>query len=302
MADSASAVDGFLHGKTAGLPNSIWIVVVGGGIGYAVWKRKKSATSTDVNGTPTDGSGYQLQGQAAAQFLPVSPPTDQGTTSQSYSSNTDWQVAALKWVTANPTLAKTNVVSAGITITSYLNGGSLDTTGSDLIQAIVSSIGPPPFPPSGTAPSGQVYLSNADWARAALSWYNGQPTSRFPGAKAENFINAYLKGGPIWADEYGEIDKIIKGPIGAPPDWPGVPIIWPITNPQSGSPAVTQPAPPSVPAPTAPTHETYTVKPGDNLTSIGRKFGKSWQTLYNANRNIIKNPNLIYPGQVLTIP
>jgi len=47
---------------------------------------------------------------------------------------------------------------------------------------------------------------------------------------------------------------------------------------------------------------TYTVKPGDWLSKIAPKFGVSWQQIYQANRNIIKNPNLIYPGQVLTIP
>jgi hypothetical protein len=47
---------------------------------------------------------------------------------------------------------------------------------------------------------------------------------------------------------------------------------------------------------------TYTVKSGDSLSTIAAKYGTSWQKLYEANKNIIKNPNLIYPGQVLTIP
>lgn len=49
--------------------------------------------------------------------------------------------------------------------------------------------------------------------------------------------------------------------------------------------------------------KTYTVKSGDNLTSIGAKYGMSWQTLYNANKAVVgNNPNLIHPGEVLTIP
>lgn len=51
---------------------------------------------------------------------------------------------------------------------------------------------------------------------------------------------------------------------------------------------------------------TYTVKKGDCLWSIAIKSygsGASWQKIYNANKSVIgKNPNLIYPGQVLTIP
>lgn len=47
---------------------------------------------------------------------------------------------------------------------------------------------------------------------------------------------------------------------------------------------------------------TYRVVKGDTLARIGKKYGKSWQSIYNANRNIVKNPNRIYPGQVLQIP
>lgn len=43
----------------------------------------------------------------------------------------------------------------------------------------------------------------------------------------------------------------------------------------------------------------YTVKPGDNLSSIASKYGMSYQTL--ASINGISNPNLIYPGQVLLL-
>lgn len=50
---------------------------------------------------------------------------------------------------------------------------------------------------------------------------------------------------------------------------------------------------------------TYTVKSGDCLWNIAKKFygnGAQYTKIYNANKSKIKNPNLIYPGQVLTIP
>ena len=50
---------------------------------------------------------------------------------------------------------------------------------------------------------------------------------------------------------------------------------------------------------------TYTVVSGDTLSGIARKFygdSSKWNTIFNANRDKIKNANLIYPGQVLTIP
>ncbi len=52
-------------------------------------------------------------------------------------------------------------------------------------------------------------------------------------------------------------------------------------------------------------YDTYVVGKGDCLWNISKKFygaGKQYARIYNANTDIIKNPNLIYPGQVLKIP
>lgn len=54
-----------------------------------------------------------------------------------------------------------------------------------------------------------------------------------------------------------------------------------------------------------PKTKTYTVKSGDCLWNIAKKYygnGAQYTKIYNANKSKIKNPNLIYPGQVLTIP
>lgn len=58
-------------------------------------------------------------------------------------------------------------------------------------------------------------------------------------------------------------------------------------------------------ASTAPTAKTYTVKKGDTLWAIAAKYygsGAQYNKIYNANTDKISNPNLIYPGQVFTIP
>lgn len=51
---------------------------------------------------------------------------------------------------------------------------------------------------------------------------------------------------------------------------------------------------------------TYTVKKGDSLWNIAKKYygsGAQYTKIYNANKSVIgSNPNLTYPGQVLTIP
>ena len=52
--------------------------------------------------------------------------------------------------------------------------------------------------------------------------------------------------------------------------------------------------------------QTYTVKSGDSLWKIAKRFygdGSKYTLIYNANKDTIGgNPNLIYPGQVFTIP
>ncbi|EGP4729613.1 LysM peptidoglycan-binding domain-containing protein [Enterococcus faecium] len=49
---------------------------------------------------------------------------------------------------------------------------------------------------------------------------------------------------------------------------------------------------------TANVTRTYTVRSGDNLSSIASRLGTTYQAL--AQRNALSNPNLIYPGQVLS--
>lgn len=56
---------------------------------------------------------------------------------------------------------------------------------------------------------------------------------------------------------------------------------------------------------TAPTAKTYTVQKGDSLWAIAAKYygkGAEYSKIFEANGDKISNPNLIYPGQVLTLP
>jgi len=59
------------------------------------------------------------------------------------------------------------------------------------------------------------------------------------------------------------------------------------------------------PAGDAPARRTYTVVSGDSLSKIAKKLygdANKWKVIFEANRTIIKNPDLIRPGQVLEIP
>lgn len=51
--------------------------------------------------------------------------------------------------------------------------------------------------------------------------------------------------------------------------------------------------------------ETYTVRDGDTLQTIAARFYGSveeWERLYLANEDRVSNPDMLYPGQELSIP
>jgi nucleoid-associated protein YgaU len=62
------------------------------------------------------------------------------------------------------------------------------------------------------------------------------------------------------------------------------------------------PAPPPV---SAPAERVYVVVSGDSLSKISKQYygdANQWRKIYEANRDQIKNPDLIHPGQKLIIP
>jgi nucleoid-associated protein YgaU len=50
---------------------------------------------------------------------------------------------------------------------------------------------------------------------------------------------------------------------------------------------------------------THTVVKGDSLSKIAKRVygdAQQWRRIYDANRDIVSDPDLIYPGQVLKLP
>ena len=74
---------------------------------------------------------------------------------------------------------------------------------------------------------------------------------------------------------------------------------------RSGS-SSTAPAPaPHAAPPAASSGRTYTVQSGDSLSKIAkREYGDAsqWKKIHEANRDTIKDPDLIHPGQTLKLP
>ena len=73
------------------------------------------------------------------------------------------------------------------------------------------------------------------------------------------------------------------------------------SNLRGGS-STTAPASPSA---VATAERSYVVVEGDTLSGIARRmYGEAsrWQQIFEANRDVIDDPDLIYPGQSLRIP
>ncbi len=54
-----------------------------------------------------------------------------------------------------------------------------------------------------------------------------------------------------------------------------------------------------------PAEQTHTVASGDSLSRIAKKHygdANKWRRIFEANRDLIKDPDEIYPGQILKIP
>jgi len=69
-------------------------------------------------------------------------------------------------------------------------------------------------------------------------------------------------------------------------------------------PAAAQPAAPA-PAQAVPPSQFYEVKSGDTLSAIAKQFygdANRYSAIFEANKPMLKDPDEIYPGQVLRIP
>lgn len=61
----------------------------------------------------------------------------------------------------------------------------------------------------------------------------------------------------------------------------------------------------AAPAEEEPAFTFYTIQSGDSLSKIARRYygdANKWPALFEANREVIEDPDLIYPGQQIRVP
>jgi nucleoid-associated protein YgaU len=103
--------------------------------------------------------------------------------------------------------------------------------------------------------------------------------------------------GPAWSSNT-KTDEVPAAPPPPPAAEAPEPEVVPAAVEEPAPAPEPEPAPPPPPAP-----RTYTVVSGDTLWAISERFygdGSKYQVIADASG--VSNPDLIYPGQVLTIP
>jgi nucleoid-associated protein YgaU len=109
----------------------------------------------------------------------------------------------------------------------------------------------------------------------------------FQGAATQEGDQLHFKGTVRSEDDGNQIWNAIK----TVPDWKNE-IIAEITVKQIEQPVGT-------------TGKTYTVKAGDTLSKIAREYlgdANAFMTVFNANKDVLTDPDKIKPGQVLKLP
>lgn len=113
---------------------------------------------------------------------------------------------------------------------------------------------------------------------------------RMEGAAEERDGKLHFKGTVNSEDEKNQIWNALK----TVPDWQKD-VVADIKVRPGAAPKQAQPSQP----------QTYTVQPGDTLGGIAKKFlgdANAYMEIFNANKDKLKDPNKIQPGQVLKIP
>ncbi|MNR86908.1 1,6-anhydro-N-acetylmuramyl-L-alanine amidase AmpD [compost metagenome] len=221
-----------------------------------------------------------------------------------------------------------NDFSIGIEIVNLGNGSDPYTAAQydaliDLVAYLVQAHGVPMDRITGhkdiALPRGRKNdpSANFDWGRVRRgveAKINGKSATPAPAPKPTPTPAPTTGAGGTYAVRQGDtLSKIAQAQLGSANRWREIydlnkDVIGPNPNVikpgmKLKMPGKATPTPAPTPAPS--TTWKYTVRKGDSLSKIAQsQLGDAgrWREIYDLNKAQIKNPNLIHPGQVLTMP
>lgn len=293
MSDVKPPAAGIMSRKWLGIPVAYYALIVALVIAYYAWRARPVAAPVPepemAGGTeayPAMSYGTVAPVTYEAPQNPFTPPVGNA----SIANNDEWLAKGVALLSERGT----SPGDAQLALQAYLNGEDLTFQQGGMRDMVIREYGLPPAPgvvgrtadaparAQGPVPRDHTVRSATEDSAAELAaLYYGNGTGIFVDA-----IIAANDGRSTFSS--GEAVHIPAKPVPAP-----APVV---------------PAPVPAPMPVAPTPSpspvtrAYTVVRGDNLSSIARRYGTTWQAIFEANRGQIKNANLIYPGQVLIIP
>lgn len=273
---------GSLTHKLGPLPVWAWGLIGGGifGVAYYLHKKKQVAAGStgpsysDLNASGNGGNAGELAttgGSAGAG----------GGTPPSLAS---WAANVVNWLIGQGT----DPASASNAISAYINGQTLTSDQTVLVNKGLTQFG---SPPSGILPVNTVTDNPSP---------TPTPTPTPPGP-VDLSQTAFQQGaGAVLWQQYQSNQTPSNLHL-----WQQAYNAWYAAGGGAAVPSSFTPTGDAV-APTAAAPRTYTVQPGDNLSAISQRFygnANRYTDIYNANQGVIgPNPSLIHPGQVLTIP
>jgi hypothetical protein len=220
--------------------------------------------------------------------------------------------------TSYSTAARSGVTAAVVSIA----GVSLSTTGaqaavpSSAAASIWDSLAQCESSGNWSINTGNGYAGGLQFSPSTWAAYGGTGSPAYASREQQIAVAERVQAGQGWGAWPACAAKL--GLTGGRP----APQSAPLTRPSVGKPAPAAKATTKAPARSVPTvpkapsravrhvpavalsGKTYTIRSGDTLSGIAAMLSirGGWQHLANANAATIRNPNLVFPGQVLQLP
>ncbi len=294
---STIASTGWMKKKVGGIP----VVYLAAGfvviLAVIAWQMKPSATAADNAEVAVESADDTIMRESEVYpALPLGTVTASSSERTDNSGNTSISTND-EWLRRGVMYLAGKGVSPGdaqLALTTYLDGNEVTFEQGGMRDDVIRELGMPPYP---------VLIGGT---RADVARTQG-PLPRSHIVKNTNDDTA----GKIAQLYYGRADAFA---VSAVSDKNGGRVSYNVGDsvevPVLPTPAVVAAPSPTVvaaPTPTVTAKPTryYTVVRGDTLSGIAYRYYRNaskWTVIYNANRGIIKNANLIYPGQRFVIP